>query len=135
MLKIPSTIYDKMIKHCQSELPNEACGILGGKENIITEIYCMENIEKSPESFLMNPKEQIRVIKELRDKELDMKAIYHSHPFSPARPSKKDIDMAFYDKVYYLIISFSSENPEIKVFSIVNKKAEEIAFEIVTRDS
>lgn len=130
MLKIPRVIHDKMIKHCQSELPNEACGILGGKDNLVTEIYCMENIEKSPESFLMNPKEQLQVTKDLRKKDLTMLAIFHSHPSSPARPSSKDISMAFYEDVSYIIVSLQEKNPQIKAFNIREEKVEEVPIEV-----
>lgn len=70
MIIIPKNIFDKMIKHSLSEFPNEACGILAGKENMISEIYIMENIEKSPESFLMKPQEQLLVFKDIRKKKL-----------------------------------------------------------------
>ncbi len=131
MLKIPVAIYEKMIDYCKSELPNEACGILGGKDNTVTEIYCMENIEKSPESFLMNPKEQLQVIKDLRKKDLAMIAIFHSHPATPARPSKKDISMAFYEDIYYIILSLQNHPPVVKSFRIKADEVTEVPLKIV----
>ncbi len=128
MLKIPAVIYDKMINHCKSELPDEACGILAGKDDTISEIYCMENIAKSPESFLMNPKEQLQVAKDLRKKNLKILAIFHSHPSTPAKPSEKDISMAFYEDLLYVIISLKDKEPVTRVFSIKNQNIKEVPY-------
>lgn len=125
MLKIPENIYNKMISHCISELPNEACGILAGIKNVVNKIYMMTNIEKSPESFLMDPKEQIQVLKDIRESKLEMLAIFHSHPSTPARPSQKDIKMAFYEDIYYIIISLKGLVPETKAFKIYDNSVKE----------
>ncbi len=126
MIKIPVSIKQKMVSHCLSQLPNEACGILAGQDNTVTHIYLMENIEKSPESFLMDPKEQLQVFKDIRAKNLKMIAIFHSHPYTPARPSEKDIKMAFYPDIYYIIISFEKIPPSMKAFEIKDSNVKEV---------
>lgn len=131
MIIIPKKIYDKMVEHAISELPNEACGILAGKQNIVSEIYTMENIDKSPDSFFMKPAEQLMVIRDLRRKKIDMISIYHSHPNSPARPSKKDIEMAFYEDVNYIIISLQNKIPVIKAFKIINNEFSETPIKLI----
>lgn len=124
-LKIPKEIVDEIFKHALSGKPNEVCGILGGKNGVVKKIYKMTNTDNSPESYFMDPKEQFAVIKDLRNNNLDMIAIYHSHPHSPARPSKKDIEMAFYPDVVYLIVSLENKEPYLKGFCIVNKTVTE----------
>jgi len=125
-LILPTNIYREIIEHALSGKPNEVCGILAGKSFFITKIYKMTNTENSPESYLMDPKEQFAVMRDLRKNDLEMLAIYHSHPHSPARPSQKDIDMAFYPNVAYLIVSLKDNEPYIKGYKIVNKAVTEI---------
>jgi proteasome lid subunit RPN8/RPN11 len=55
-----------------------------------------------------------------------MIAIFHSHPHIPARPSEKDIKMAFYPNIYYIIISFLMIPPSIKAFEIKDHIVNEI---------
>lgn len=121
MIKIPKSIYEEMILYANSKLPNESCGILAGFDSLVTKIYKMRNVVESPESYLMDPREQIKVMKEIRENNLKMLAIFHSHPKTPARPSKKDIDMAFYDDVFYIIISFMNDVPDMRAFKIIEK--------------
>jgi proteasome lid subunit RPN8/RPN11 len=104
MLRIKKEIYEEMLKHCINCLPYEACGILAGKDNLVTEIYKIKNIESSSVSYFMAPKEQLKAMKDIRQKGLEMVAIFHSHPFGSAYPSQKDLELAFYD-VYYIIVS------------------------------
>jgi len=119
-MKIKKAIYDDMIQHCRCCLPYEACGILAGKNNCVTEIYKIKNVDESSVSYFMEAKEQLRAMKDIREKGLEMIAIYHSHPFGSAYPSQKDIDLAFYD-VYYVIVAFEPEI-EVRSFKIKDGK-------------
>ncbi|MBI3990541.1 MAG: M67 family metallopeptidase [Candidatus Omnitrophica bacterium] len=120
-----------MIAHAKNEYPNEACGILAGKTGNVEKAYKMANADKSPESYLMDPKEQFSVMKDMRKNDWELLGIYHSHVASPARPSATDIEMAFYPDAAYLIISLSDmDKPVIRSFSIKEGKFEEIKFEV-----
>lgn len=111
----------QMVTHCRACYPNEACGILAGTGNRVTKVYPMPNAEPSPVSYFMEPRDQFRVMKELRQEGLTMLAIFHSHPQSPAFPSAKDVSLAFYDDAVYLIIGLSDpESPEIKAYTIID---------------
>ena len=79
----------------------------------------MTNTDASNEHFMMEPREQFAVIKQLRSKGLAMAAIYHSHPETPARPSEEDIRLALTPDVSYLIISLAdAATPVVKSFKI-----------------
>ncbi|MCX8030405.1 MAG: M67 family metallopeptidase [Thermodesulfovibrionales bacterium] len=123
-IKIPKKIYDDMLNYCYMCLPQEACGILGGQGMEIKDIFKVTNIEKSPTSYLMDPAEQFKIMKILREKKLTLVALFHSHPSSPAYPSCKDIEMAFYEDSVYIIISMQSDPPDVRGFFI--KKQQEI---------
>ncbi|OGU13619.1 MAG: hypothetical protein A2076_08705 [Geobacteraceae bacterium GWC2_53_11] len=119
MIRIPQSIYDDMLVHAQEGFPLEVCGILGGVGDTVSASYRMTNTDASNEHFMMEPKEQFAVVKELRAKGLDMLGIYHSHPETPARPSEEDIKLALTPDVSYLIISLADAvKPDLKSFKI-----------------
>jgi proteasome lid subunit RPN8/RPN11 len=119
MLKIPSSIYDDLIAHAREGFPLEVCGILGGTEDTVAAIYPMTNTDASNEHFMMEPREQFSVVKELRAKGLSMLAVYHSHPETPARPSQEDIKLALTPLVSYVIISLADPaEPAVKSYKI-----------------
>ncbi|MCM2359540.1 MAG: M67 family metallopeptidase [Geobacteraceae bacterium] len=119
MLRIPNEIYDSIIAHAREGFPLEVCGILGGVDGVVSGIYRMTNTDQSNEHFMMDPREQFAVVKELRARNLAMVAIYHSHPETPARPSEEDIRLALTPNVSYAIVSLmDQEKPVLKSFRI-----------------
>src|SRR3989338_2425096 len=121
MLTLKRDSKDRIIAHCLREAPNEACGILAGSGGKVERVYEMTNAEASPETFLMDPKEQLKVVKDMRSLRIEMVAIYHSHVASPARPSSHDIDLALYPDASYLIVSLKDKkNPNLRSFKIVD---------------
>ena len=119
MIRIPQAIYDDLIAHAREGFPLEVCGILGGTGDTVSAIYRMTNTDASNEHFMMEPKEQFTVVKDLRAKGLAMLAIYHSHPETPARPSDEDIRLALTPGVSSVIISLAdSQQPVVKSYRI-----------------
>lgn len=129
MIEIPRYIYDDLIVHAKEGFPLEVCGILGGETDKVSKVYRMTNTDASNEHFMMDPKEQFAVVKDLRASGLSMLAIYHSHPETPARPSEEDIRLALTPDVSYIIVSLAdAKRPEVKSYKISNGvvEAEEI---------
>ena len=125
MLRIPRKLADVVIDHAYEGFPLEVCGILGGVEDIVSVLFRMTNTDRSNEHFMMDPAEQFAVIKEIRAKGLEMLAIYHSHPESPARPSAEDIRLALTPNVSYVIVSLEeANNPVLKSFRITAGRVE-----------
>jgi proteasome lid subunit RPN8/RPN11 len=116
-----------MIQHVKDELPNEGCGILAGKDGKVLKVYKMTNTDKSPSTFFMEPKEQFEAMKDMRRLGMEMMGIYHSHVASPAYPSPRDVKLAFYPDVYYVIISLNDkENPQVRIFRIQEGNISEV---------
>jgi [CysO sulfur-carrier protein]-S-L-cysteine hydrolase len=125
MIRIPKAIHDDIIAHAREGFPLEVCGILGGRDGIVEKIYRMTNTDASNEHFMMDPKEQFAVVKDLRAGGLEMLSVYHSHPESPARPSEEDIRLALTPGVSYAIVSLLvPETPVLKSFRITGGKVE-----------
>ena len=133
MIQILKSIYDQMISHAKIGYPNEACGILGGPANGPADhFFAMRNVDEASISYFMDPKEQLQAFKRMRELGVDMKGIFHSHVASEAFPSQKDVRLAFYSNVSYLIVSLSDlENPVLRSFQIQNEKVIEEEIKIV----
>ena len=132
MIRIPLAIHDDLITHAKEGFPLEVCGILGGTGESVLAMYRMTNTDASNEHFMMEPKEQFSVVKDLRAKGLAMLAIYHSHPESPARPSEEDIKLALTPDVSYVIVSLAdAELPDIKSYKISSGKVEPETLEVI----
>ena len=133
MIFIPKNIYGQMMDHAKTGYPNEACGILAGAEAKKTAgFFPMRNLDESSISYFMDPKEQLRVFKEMREKNWQMLGIFHSHVASEAFPSQKDVRLAFYPEVSYLIVSLSDKDkPVLRSFRIVEERVEEEEIQII----
>ena len=131
-LEIPQKIFSEMLAQARSQAPIESCGILGGRDHRVLDLYKMTNSDQSSDHFTMAPEEQFAVAKEMRGKDQEMLAIYHSHPASPARPSAEDIRLAFTPGVIYVIVSLQEPaNPQIRGFTIYGDVVAESAVKIV----
>ncbi|MFH1370078.1 MAG: M67 family metallopeptidase [Planctomycetota bacterium] len=130
-IEIPREILEQIIEQARAEALIEACGILAGKGKRVEQLYKMTNVDNSCDHFMMEPREQFSIVKEMRSAGLTMLGIYHSHPASPARPSEEDIRLALTPGVAYVIVSLKSSQPTAKAFVIEDGKAAEIALSIV----
>lgn len=132
MLTLKRDDRDKIIKQCVKEFPNEACGILAGRNGKVEKVYEMTNADKSAATFFMDAKEQLKVMREIRNSGLEMAGIYHSHAASGAYPSNHDVEMAFYPEASYVIISLIDKNkPDIKSFKINEGRITEEEIKVV----
>lgn len=128
--------YQKILDYSRQQKPLEACGIIAGiidqeaDKYFSTKIYLMENTKKSPEHYLMEPEEQFDVFKDIRENELELISVFHSHPHSPARPSQEDIEMANYKEAIYLIVSLESDKEDLRAYFIKDEQPEEIEFKV-----
>jgi len=133
-LEIPNNIFEQMLKQAEAEAPIEACGILAGSDSKIEKLYKMTNADKSTTHFMMEPAEQFKVVKDVRSAGLEMLAIYHSHPATPARPSQEDIRLSLTPDVTYVIVSLQGPgSPAVKGFLIEDGNVGEVLVRIVEK--
>ncbi|MCW3491259.1 M67 family metallopeptidase [Dethiobacter alkaliphilus] len=131
--KLDAHLYRQMLKQCEKEAPAEACGLLGGADGLSgTRIFPLENLDACAESYKMDPKAVLSVMKTLDENDMELNAIYHSHPATPSRPSKVDIAQA-YMQVVYLILSLAGDEPVLKGFYIDEGDVTEVPVEIVEK--
>jgi proteasome lid subunit RPN8/RPN11 len=93
--------------------------MLAGEDGRAVRSYRARNSEASPFMYVMDPREQLRIMDEIDDGGWDLLAIYHSHTRSAAYPSRTDVELAFFPDALYLIVSLADrERPEIRAFRI-----------------
>ncbi|MDR2525161.1 MAG: M67 family metallopeptidase [Oscillospiraceae bacterium] len=119
--------YDAIVAHAVRCLPNEACGVIGGRvegeTKVIEKVYPLDNPDQSPEHFSIDPKSQLAAVKDMRALGLSPLGNFHSHPSTPARPSAEDIRLAYNPNDSYLILSLAEESPVLKSFRIAHGEA------------
>ena len=124
MLTISRAFADEMIAHSQLEDPNECCGILAGRNEVVENVYRIANATPSPYRYVMEPQEMLNAMRDADSNEWDITAFYHSHTHSPAYPSPTDVRMAqqsgwLGDDIYYILVSLEDKtNPHIRAYRI-----------------
>ena len=104
----------------QTRGQQEVCGFISKDSEEQMTLLPIKNIAADPLHFFeMDPAETIQTMKKIRHENLELFAIYHSHPNSPAYPSKTDIEKVGYPEALYLIISLNTKGViELKGFRI-----------------
>lgn len=131
MIRIASEVLSGLIRHAKDEAPIEACGYLAAKEGVVVRQYKMANLDASEEHFTLDPKEQFDAVRDMRKNGIDLAAVYHSHPATPARPSREDIKQAHDPDTSYVIISLSGKAETVKSFKIEGDQVSLEEIEIV----
>jgi len=121
MFTVDRVLFEEMAQHGLGEFPNEACGLLAGRDGVPERFFAMRNLDASPVSYRLDPKEQLRVFDELDESGDDLIGIFHTHTHSEAYPSDTDVKLAFYPEAFYLVMSLSDRDaPELRAFRIAD---------------
>jgi proteasome lid subunit RPN8/RPN11 len=132
-VQLPRSLADELIAHAVADLPNECCGMIGGRDGVATTVHRATNTEASPFMYVMDPREQLAVMDAIDDAGDDLVAIYHSHTRSAAYPSRTDVELAFFGQTLYVIVSLADPDaPEIRAFRLRRDQPPEAAITEVT---
>ncbi len=109
-LYLPRPLVNKILAHAQKNPATEVCGLVGYNRIDKKDYYTIDNISKNPSCrFLMDAPQQIKAMKDMREKQQELFAIVHSHPQASAVPSPLDIEENDYKDVFYIIVSLNTE--------------------------
>jgi [CysO sulfur-carrier protein]-S-L-cysteine hydrolase len=134
-----STIHEpleRMLQHVRSDSVRECCGLLAGRDGVITHIYPATNVASRPEAgYEIAPKEIFQRMREMRAAGLELLGIYHSHPNGKNEPSPRDIESAYYPETPYFILSplADAERP-VRAFLIAAGHVNELQIRILPAD-
>ena len=121
-MKISQQLIDEMVAHAREDLPNECCGMIGGRDGEATRVVRVSNSAASPLRYEMDPQGQYDALKSIEDAGEDLVAIYHSHTRSAAYPSQTDVNEAVMwpEQVYVIVSLADSEAPDVKGFTLAD---------------
>lgn len=130
-LTLNRTLLNEMLAHVAGLWPEEACGLVGGRDGRAARVYPVDNVRHSPVAFEMEPLQQIKAMLAMEAEGLEMLAIYHSHPDGPARPSATDVANAYYPDAVQLILSLADRGrPSLRAFTIIDGVVAEVDWSI-----
>ncbi|HLF08720.1 MAG TPA: M67 family metallopeptidase [Dehalococcoidia bacterium] len=132
VFRLPRRLADEIIAHAKVEVPNECCGILGGKDGEILRLWRATNAEHSPFRYRVDDRELFQIYREIDGNGWSLAAIYHSHVRSEAYPSPTDISLAAWPDAVYLLVSLREpEAPVLRGYHIQNGQVTEAALEVI----
>jgi proteasome lid subunit RPN8/RPN11 len=117
-LVIPRDLHDQILSQAQAEQPNECCGLLAGKvaEGIgrVVLAYPLPNsAQMKARRYLADTHALLRANKDIDERGLEILAVYHSHPTSPAVPSATDHEQWGHGEEVVCLIITLLENPPV----------------------
>jgi proteasome lid subunit RPN8/RPN11 len=117
-MRIAQGLIDEMVAHAREDLPNECCGMVGGRDGEATRLIPVENAAASPLRFEMDPQGQYDALKEIEADGGELLAIYHSHTKSAAYPSQTDVNQAvnWPDAIYVIVSLQDQAAPDVKAY-------------------
>jgi len=123
VLSIAASILDAIVVHARRDHPDEACGIVAGPigSDRPERHVAMDNAERSTTFYRFDSAEQLKVWREMDDRDDEPVVIYHSHTATEAYPSRTDVALAPYPQAHYLLVSTRDpEITEIRSYRIVD---------------
>jgi [CysO sulfur-carrier protein]-S-L-cysteine hydrolase len=136
MVELDRVFFDEMVEHGLAAFPNEACGLLAGKEGRPVKFFAMTNQDASSSTYRFDSVEQYRAQAEIDDQGWETLAVFHTHTHTEAYPSETDVRLAFwpgpqsdpkllmFPGSYYLIMSLKDRSaPDLRAFLISEEGA------------
>jgi proteasome lid subunit RPN8/RPN11 len=134
VLRIDQAIHDALVAHARADHPDEACGVVAGPEGSDrpSRHIPMANAERSPTFYRFDSGEQLRVWREMDDRDEEPVVIYHSHTATEAYPSRTDISYAHEPGAHYVLVSTRDpDTTEFRSYRIVEGAVTEEPVEVV----
>jgi proteasome lid subunit RPN8/RPN11 len=131
-MRISQQLIDEMVAHAREDLPNECCGMIGGRDGEATEVIRVANAAATPLRYEMDPQGQYDALKRIEDGGGELLAIYHSHTKSAAYPSQTDVNQAVaWPEQIYVIVSLADEAaPDVKAYLLRDLKIADVTLDL-----
>ncbi len=131
-MRISQSLIEEMVAHAREDLPNECCGMIGGRDGGATEVVRVANSAASPLRYEMDPQGQYDALKAIEGDGGELLGIYHSHTKSAAYPSQTDVNqaVAWPDQVYVIVSLADPEAPDVKAFMLKDLRIADVALDV-----
>ena len=123
MLTLDPAVRDAIVAHARRDHPDEACGIVAGPvgSGRAERVVEMTNAARSMTQYEFEPAEQLRVYREMDDRDEEAVVVYHSHTATEAYPSRTDVRYASQPDAHYVLVSTRDpDTAELRSYRIVD---------------
>ena len=121
---VPAEVRSALVEHAEGEAPNEACGLIVLRDGVAERYVAAENEAASPYRFELKADPEVWF---LEDEGYEL-AVFHSHPSSPPRPSRTDVEnIGLWEGRPYVILSLRSG--ELAAWRIEDGRIDAVALE------
>lgn len=118
-------------QHALDDRPNEACGLLVGKDQRVQQIIPTPNTSNDPQRrFSIAPSALAQHLPTIEAQGLTLIGFYHSHPKGDPIPSQTDIYESHYPNVIHLIVGLKSDIPKLSAWQIDGTRVDSITLHI-----
>lgn len=123
MIRLTPAVEQALVTHAREGAPEEVCGVLGGlraearpgdSPDVVSTLRRVDNAADDRRSrYELDPAGQLRAMRDLEARRLDVVGFYHSHPRGPAGASATDERLATWPDRVYVIVTLASERPSV----------------------
>ena len=118
-IRVCEIVLKEILVQARREPHIECCGLLAGRDGVITEIFPATNALASATAYEIAPRELFELFRVLRAEKLTHLGQYHSHLSTENYPSATDIEQAGYPDQAYFIVSLRADAAKpVRAFSI-----------------
>jgi [CysO sulfur-carrier protein]-S-L-cysteine hydrolase len=123
VLSLDAAVRDAVVAHARRDHPDEACGLIVGPVGTgrAERVVEMTNAARSMTQYEFEPGEQLRVYRELDDRDEEVVVVYHSHTATEAYPSRTDVRHASQPEAHYVLVSTRHpDSAELRSYRIID---------------
>lgn len=131
-MKISQQLVDELVAHAREDLPNECCGMIGGRDGQATSVVRVKNAAASPLRYEMDPQGQFDALKGIEGAGEELLGIYHSHTRSAAYPSQTDVNEAVMwpEQVYVIVSLEHADAPDVKAYKLADLRIADVELDV-----
>lgn len=140
MLSLTTRAHAEMVGHAYDGLPDEACGLLGGRPgtSLVEAFVPCRNADASSRTYSIGPDGWLAADRVLGPLGLEVVGVMHSHTHTEAYPSPTDVakaDNPLLEGWHYVIVSLRDEEPVLRSFLIDGEQVREERVTVVAGPS
>jgi [CysO sulfur-carrier protein]-S-L-cysteine hydrolase len=130
VLRLDAAAHVAMLGHAYDGLPDEACGLLGGRPaagSVEAFVPCV-NADRSSRTYSIGPEGWLAADRALEPLGLEVVGVMHSHTHTDAYPSATDVakaDNPLLAGWHYIIVSLRDDAPVLCSYRIEDGKIAE----------
>ena len=118
---VPPAMRVELEAHAREELPNEACGVVAFRDGVAVRYERGRNTLESPYRYQLEVAPDVWF---LEDEGYEL-AVFHSHPETPAKPSRTDVEnVGLWAGRPYLIMT--AKTGDLAAFAIEDGRVREL---------